>query len=105
MCIRDRLDKPGFGLKGVEDLLKKERKDISGAITKGADLKDDQASEILNFLKIKDLKELKDTLKNPLSQEGIQELEEVFEILGHAHFEAIALLLIFGHSGGSQEAF
>ena len=25
----DKLDKPGFGLKGVEDLLKKERKDVS----------------------------------------------------------------------------
>ena len=77
----DKLDKPGFGLKGVEDLLKKERKDISGAITKGADLNDEQASEILNFLKIKDLKELKETLKNPISQEGIKELEDVFKIL------------------------
>ena len=36
-------------------------------------------SEILNFLKIKDLKELKEKLKNPLSQEGIKELEQVFE--------------------------
>ncbi len=80
----DKLDKPGFGLKGVEDLLKKERKDISGAITKGADLNDEQASEILNFLKIQDLKELKETLKNPLSQEGIKELEQVFEILGYS---------------------
>ncbi len=49
----DKLDKPGFGLKGVEDLLKKERKDQSGAITKGANLSDDQAEKILNFLKIK----------------------------------------------------
>jgi histidyl-tRNA synthetase len=79
----DKLDKPGFGLKGVEDLLKKERKDQSGAITKGADLSDDQASQILNFLRIKDLKELKETLKNPLSQEGISELEDVFEVLGY----------------------
>ncbi len=79
----DKLDKPGFGLKGVQDLLKKERKDQSGAITKGAELSDDQASEILNFLKIKDLNELKKTLKNPLSQEGINELENVFEILGY----------------------
>jgi histidyl-tRNA synthetase len=79
----DKLDKPGFGLKGVEDLLKKERKDQSGAITKGAELSDDQASQILNFLKIKDLKELKQTLKNPLSQEGISELENVFEVLGY----------------------
>ena len=79
----DKLDKPGFGLKGVEDLLKKERKDQSGAITKGADLTDKQAAQILNFLKIKDLKELKKTLKNQLSQEGISELENVFEILGY----------------------
>ncbi|MDC3013762.1 histidine--tRNA ligase [bacterium] len=78
----DKLDKPGFGLKGVEDLLKKERKDVSGAVTKGADLTNEQASQILNFLKIKDLKQLKENLKNPLSQEGIKELEEVFEILG-----------------------
>ena len=79
----DKLDKPGFGLKGVEDLLKKERKDQSGAVTKGADLTNDQAAQILNFLKIKDLKELKQILKNPLSQEGIKELEDVFEILGY----------------------
>ena len=79
----DKLDKPGFGLKGVEDLLKKERKDKSGAITKGADLNDEQASKILNFLKIKDLNELKENLKNPLSQEGISELENVFEVLGY----------------------
>ena len=80
----DKLDKPGFGLKGVEDLLKKERKDISGAITKGADLNDEQTTEILNFLRIKDLKKLKQTLKNPLSQEGIKELEQVFEVLGYS---------------------
>ena len=79
----DKLDKPGFGLKGVEDLLKKERKDQSGAITRGADLSDEQASQILNFLKIKDLNELKETLKNALSQEGISELENVFEVLGY----------------------
>ncbi len=79
----DKLDKPGFGLKGVEDLLKKERKDQSGAITKGADLTDQQVAQILNFLKIKDLKELKQILNNQLSQEGISELENVFEILGY----------------------
>ena len=76
----DKLDK--FGLKGVEDLLKKERKDASGAITKGANLNDEQASQILNFLRIKDLKTLKENLNNPLSQEGIKELEDVFEIIG-----------------------
>ncbi len=77
----DKLDKPGFGLKGVEELLKKERKDKSGAITKGANLSDVQASKILNFLKIKDLKELKENFKNPVTQEGIKELEELFEVL------------------------
>jgi histidyl-tRNA synthetase len=79
----DKLDKPGFGLKGVEDLLKKERKDQSGAITKGADLTDNQVIQILNFLKIKDLKKLRETLKNSLSQEGIKELEDFYEILGY----------------------
>jgi histidyl-tRNA synthetase len=39
--------------------------------------------QILNFLKIKDLKQLKETLRNPLSQEGIKELEDVFEVLGY----------------------
>ena len=83
----DKLDKPGFGLSGVEALLKKERKDSSGAITKGADLNDDQVKQILDFLKIKDLKELKDKLTNPLSQEGIKELEDIFEILGFGKYK------------------
>ena len=30
----DKLDKPGFGLKGVEELLKKERKDKSWSYNK-----------------------------------------------------------------------
>tara|TARA_B100001057_G_scaffold295552_1_gene295634 strand:- start:2526 stop:3923 length:1398 start_codon:yes stop_codon:yes gene_type:complete len=79
----DKLDKPGFGLRGVEELLKKERKDKSGAITKGANLSDDQVLQILNFLKIKDLNELKQILKNPLSSEGIKELEQFFEVLNY----------------------
>ncbi len=82
----DKLDKPGFGLKGVEELLKKERKDKSGAITKGANLSDDQASKILSFLRIKDLKELKENFKNPLTQEGIKELEELFEVLNFGNY-------------------
>ena len=82
----DKLDKPGFGLKGVEDLLKKERVDVSGAITKGANLTDEEASKIINFLKVKDLKELKDNLKNPLSQEGIKELENLLEVLSYSDY-------------------
>ena len=79
----DKLDKSGFGLKGTEDLLKKERKDSSGAITKGADLDNEQVTRIMNFLKVKDLKELKENLKNPLSQEGIKELEELLEVASY----------------------
>ena len=82
----DKLDKPGFGLKGVEDLLKRERTDISGAITKGADLSDGESSAIINFLKIKDLKELKESLKNPLSKEGIKELEDLLEIASYGDY-------------------
>ncbi len=82
----DKLDKPGFGLKGVEDLLKKERKDKSGAITKGANLNDDQASQIINFLKIKDIKQLKQNFKNSLTQEGIKEIEELYKILDYGDF-------------------
>ncbi len=83
----DKLDKPGFGLKGVEDLLKKERKDKSGAITTGANLNEEQASQIINFLKIKDLRELKKNFTNPLTQEGITEIEELYKILDYGDFK------------------
>ncbi len=82
----DKLDKPGFGLKGVDELLKKERKDKSGAVTKGANLNNEQASKILSFLKIKDLKELKENFKNPITQEGIKELEELFKVLNFGNY-------------------
>ena len=85
----DKLDKPDFGIKGVEDLLKKERKDKSGAITRGADLNDDQVSKILNFLKIKDLKKLKQDFKNPITQEGIKELEDLFEVLDFGNYSEL----------------
>ncbi len=85
----DKLDKPDFGIKGVEDLLKEERKDKSGAITKGADLNDDQVLKILNFLKIKDLKKLKQDFKNTLTQEGIKELEDLFEVLDFGNYSEL----------------
>ncbi len=81
------LDKlPRIGLKGVEDLLKKERVDTSGAVTKGANLSDSQVSVILNFLKIKNLKDLKSVLKNPLSVEGIKETEDLLEIVSYGKY-------------------
>jgi len=83
----DKLDR--IGLKGVEDLLKKERVDTSGAITKGANLSDVQASEILNFLKIKNLKDLKSILKNPLSIEGIKETEDLLEIVSYGKYAKV----------------
>ena len=75
----DKLER--VGIKGVEDLLKKERIDESGAVTKGANLSDTQASEIINFLKIKKLNDLKTSLSNPLTNEGIKEIEELMEIV------------------------
>jgi len=82
----DKIDKPGFGLKGVEDLLGKKRVDQSGAITKGANLSEEQSSQILEFLKIKDIKELKQKIDNPLTNEGIKEVEELFEILSYGEY-------------------
>ena len=82
----DKVDKPGFGLKGVKDLLGKERVDQSGAITKGANLNDEQSSKIIDFLKIKDFKELKKKINNPLTNEGIKELEDLFEILSYGEY-------------------
>ena len=82
----DKLDKPGFGLKGVEELLKKERRDVSGAITKGANLSDNQAKEIIDFLKIKDLKYLSKKIDNPLTKEGINEVEDLFKILSYGDY-------------------
>ena len=83
----DKLDR--IGIKGVEDLLKKERIDASGAVTKGANLSDEQASEILNFLKIKNIKDLKSTLKNSLSVEGIKETENLLEIISYGKYSKL----------------
>ena len=83
----DKLDR--IGIKGVEDLLKKERIDASGAVTKGANLSDEQASEILNFLKIKNIKDLKSTLKNSLSVEGIKETESLLEIISYGKYSKL----------------
>ena len=82
----DKLDKPGFGISGVQKLLTEKRIDDSGAITVGAKLSTDQASEIINFLKIKDLDQLKSNLKNPLSGEGIRETEDLLKVLSYGEY-------------------
>jgi len=81
----DKLDR--IGIKGVEDLLKKERVDSSGAATKGANLSNDQASEVLNFLQITNLKDLKSILKNTLSVQGIKEIEDLLEIISYGKYK------------------
>ena len=55
--------KSRLGLKAVKELLGKGRKMV-WAFTKGCELSDGQIDEIVNFLKINDLKELKSLLKN-----------------------------------------
>ena len=85
----DKLDKPGFGLQGVEELLKKERKDESGAITKGANLNDFQANEIIEFLQMKDFNEISKKINNPLTKEGISEMEDLFNILSYGNYKSL----------------
>ena len=69
------------------DLLKKERVDpVSGDKISGANLSDDQVSAIIDFLKLKDLKNLKSVCKNELQKEGIKELEEILEILSYNEY-------------------
>ena len=82
----DKLDKPGFGISGVQQLLTEKRTDDSGAVTIGAKLSADQASEIINFLKIKDLDQLKSNLKNTLSEEGIRETEDLLKVLSYGEY-------------------
>ena len=71
--------KSRLGLKSVKELLGKGRKDGSGAFTKGCELSEGQIDEIINFLKINNLEELKSVLKNPLSIEGIDELSKLLD--------------------------
>ena len=81
----DKLERIGF--EGVKDLIQKGRKDEeSGAITKGANLTNDQASQIIEFLKLKDINSLKSNLKNPTSIEGISETENLFNILSKGKY-------------------
>ena len=82
----DKLDKPGFGVSGVQQLLTEKRIDDSGAVTIGAKLSTDQASEIINFLKIKDLDQLKSNLTNALSEEGIKETEDLLKVLSYSEY-------------------
>ena len=64
------------------ELLKKERIDpISGDKISGADLNNTEAQTIVDFLKIKELKDFKNIFKNKLMNEGIDEIEEILNVL------------------------
>ena len=78
--------KSRLGLKSVKELLGKGRTDYSGAFTKGCELSGGQIDEIINFLEINDLKELKSILKNPLSLEGIDQLSQLLEQASYGDF-------------------
>ncbi len=80
----DKLDR--LGLIGVNDLLQEGRQDESGAITKGANLTKIQTDAILNLIQIKDIRDLKKSVKNKLSLEGIEELEKLFNIIAKGKF-------------------
>ena len=77
----DKLERLGF--EGVEQLLKEGRKDGSGAFIKGCQLSDDQVSQIKNAIDLKNISEFKSNMKNQLSIEGINELEELYEVLSY----------------------
>ena len=78
--------KSRLGIKAVKELLGKGRTDNSGAFTKGCELSNGQIDEIINFLKISDLNELKSLLKNTLSLEGIDETSKLLDQLSYGDF-------------------
>ena len=82
----DKLDR--IGISGVEQLLKKGRKDQSGDFTKGADLSDIQTSEVINFLKLKDISDIKNVLTDKLATEGINEIQKILEGIKYSGYES-----------------
>ena len=64
------------------DLLQKERVDpVSGDKITGANLSNDQANSVIEFLELKNLKDLKLNCKNELQIKGITEIEEILDIM------------------------
>ena len=78
--------KSRLGMDAVKNLLGKGNCDSSGAYTDGVNLSNNQIDEIINFLKIKELKDLKSYLKSPLSIEGINEIEQLLEMASYGDF-------------------
>ena len=82
----DKLDR--IGISGVEQLLKKGRKDQSGDFTKGADLSEIQTSEVINFLKLKNISDIKNILTDKLATQGINELQKILEGIKYSGYES-----------------
>ncbi len=82
----DKLDR--IGMSGVEQLLKKGRKDQSGDFTKGADLSDAQTTEVVNFLKLKNISDIKNILTDKLAIEGINEIQKILEGIKYSGYES-----------------
>ncbi len=94
----DKLSK--LGIKGVVELLQKGRKDDSGAFTKGAGLSKAQTEKIIEFLETtmdiknsdlpkfsKAIFDIEKFLTNKLSQEGINEVNQLLEILDYSELK------------------
>ena len=77
----DKIGNPNIGRDGVRELLGEKRVDKSGAVQVGANLSTNQIDEVMGFLDLKNLKEIKLNLKNPLSKEGIMEMDKLLEIV------------------------
>jgi histidyl-tRNA synthetase len=75
-------------MSGVEQLLKKGRKDQSGDFTKGADLSDAQTTEVVNFLKLKNISDIKNILTDKLAIEGINEIQKILEGIKYSGYES-----------------
>jgi histidyl-tRNA synthetase len=88
----DKLDR--VGIEGIKLLLGKGRRDESGDFTKGLELPPAKIDVILRYLEIKTGKrgsvcdELQELVgASAIGQEGVQELREIDEALGGAHYD------------------
>ena len=78
----DKLDR--VGTDGVKQLLTTGREDKSGDKTIGANLSHSQAEEIVSFINMKSLDEIKSAIPNKLIEDGVDELNKVLDGLNYS---------------------
>ena len=78
----DKLDR--VGTDGVKQLLTTGREDKSGDKTIGANLSDNQAEEIVSFINMKSLDEIKSAIPNKLVEDGVDELNKVLDGINYS---------------------